>query len=150
MSEAATARHGLPNLFVGQAQKEVTHNEALARIDALLHPVVEDQIAAPPPSLGVESDGLCWLIADMATGLWSGRDGQIARWSGGSWRYLIPVEGMIVWHALGNKRLFYIAGDWVETTAIGDPAGGAVADAEARLAIISILGHLRQISHIPS
>jgi Protein of unknown function (DUF2793) len=145
-----TARHALPNLFVSQAQKEVTHNEALARIDALLHPVVQDNLTAPPTALVEADDGKCWLIAAPAIGIWSGKERQIARWSGGSWRYLLPVDGMAIWHAIDQVRFFYIDGDWVSSSAIANPSGGATVDIEARAAIVAILDHLRQISSIAS
>ena len=48
MPDNNSLRHQLPYLMVAQAQKEITHNEALARIDALLHPVVTDRLATPP------------------------------------------------------------------------------------------------------
>lgn len=150
MPDDVTKRHALPNLYVGQSYKEITHNEALARIDALLHPVVESKMSAPPLGLTDDSDGLCWLINGQATGQWAGRSGQIARWSGGSWRYLEPVSGMTLWLASGNKRLFYIAGAWIETGAIISPAGGTVIDIEARAAVAAILDHLRQISSVPA
>ena len=149
MPDSTTKRHLLPNLYVGQSQKEITHNEALARIDALLHPVVEAQMTAPPAGLTDSSDGLCWLIGSSATGLWEGRSGQVARWSGGSWRYLEPVSGMTIWLVSGGKRLFYIAGAWVEPSAINSPVGGTTIDTEARAAVVAILDHLRQISSIP-
>jgi Protein of unknown function (DUF2793) len=143
MSETETARHALPNLFVGQSQKEVTHNEALARIDALLHPVIEAELAAPPAPLGLGDDGRCWLVANAAIGAWAGKSGQIARWSGGSWRYLSPCEGMMLWDENIGKRRFYISGVWTVSTAITDPAGGSVIDIEARAALVAILQHLR-------
>ena len=148
MPNDVTRRHLLPNLYVGQAQKELTHNEGLARIDALLHPVAEARLAAPPVGLTDASDGLCWLIDSSATGAWLGLTGKLARWSGGSWRYIMPVAGMTLWLASADKRLFYIAGEWVEFNAINDPTGGTVIDAEARVAITAILDHLRQISCI--
>lgn len=148
MPDDVTRRHSLPNLYVGQAQKELTHNEALARIDALLHPVVEAKLAAPPVGLTDTSDGLCWLIDGAATGAWQGLPGQLARWSGGSWRYITPASGMTIWLASEEKRLFYIAGAWVEPNAINNPIGGTVIDVEARVAITAILNHLRQISYI--
>ena len=150
MPENATARHSLPNLYVGQTQKEVTHNEALARIDALLHPAVEAILNTPPSEMSESSDGLCWLIGSSARGIWQGLSGQIARWSGGSWRYVAPVAGMTLWLAAEDKRLFYIAGAWVEPNAIDSPVGGTVIDSEARTAVIAILDHLRQISNLPS
>ena len=149
MPDTATKRHLLPNLYVGQSQKEITHNEALARIDALLHPVVEAKLTTPPTGLTDSSDGQCWLIGSPASGLWAGRSGQIARWSGGSWRYLEPVPGMTLWLVSGNKRLFYIEEMWVEPGGINSPVGGTTIDSEARTAVIAILDHLRQISSIP-
>jgi Protein of unknown function (DUF2793) len=150
MPDYATKRHSLPNLFVGQSQKELIHNEALVRIDALLHPTVEAKMAEPPPGLTEASDGLCWLISSPATGQWQGRSGQVARWSGGSWRYLEPVSGMTLLLVSGNKRLFYTAGEWVEPGSINNPTGGTAIDIEARAAVIAILDHLRQISSIPA
>jgi hypothetical protein len=150
MPEGLTPRHALPELFVGQAQKEITHNEALARIDALLHPEIQAVLTAPPPVLSEADNGKCWLVDDSASGIWAGKAGQIARWSAGSWRYLTPVHGMSAWHVIGNVRLFYIAGSWVEPAAIATPAGGTIVDAEARAAVAAILDHLRQISHISS
>lgn len=150
MPDDVTARHSLPNLYVGQSQKELTHNEALARIDALLHPVVEAKATAAPAGLTDASDGLCWLIGSPAIGQWTGRSGQIARWSGGSWRYIAPVAGMTLWLESDEKRLFYIAGVWLAPDAINSPVGGAVIDSEARAAVTAILDHLRQISSIPS
>lgn len=56
-----TGRHKLPCLAVSQAQKEITHNEALALIDALVHPVVEEQLSVPPAPTDADI-GKCWLI----------------------------------------------------------------------------------------
>ena len=147
MSEEATARHALPNLFVGQAQKEVTHNEALARIDALLHPVVQGWVTTPPAP-NTTDDGKCWLIKGPAIGVWAGKENHIARWSGGSWRYLNPSNGMALWLASDQVRLFYITTAWIKADAIAAPSGGSVIDVEARIAVGLILGHLRQISNI--
>ena len=149
MPDTATPRHGLPHLFVGQAQKEVTHNEALGRIDGLLHPVIEDERAAPPSALSAADDGRCWLIMTAATGLWTGKSGQIARWSGGSWRYFLPCEGMCIFDEASGIRRFYIGGAWTSPDAIANPVGGTIVDAEARAALVSVLALLREIRLIP-
>jgi len=54
-----TPRFGLPFLFSGQAQKEVSVNEAHALADMLLHPCIAGELAAPPAS---PSAGDCWLV----------------------------------------------------------------------------------------
>ena len=41
MALLETARFNIPLLAAGQAHKELFHNEALARIDFLLHPIVQ-------------------------------------------------------------------------------------------------------------
>ena len=87
-----TDRFGLPLLAAGQAQKEMTHNEALTMLDLAIALTVErDDLSAPPSSPGA---GLCWIIADGASGEWSGREGQIAGWTDAGWRFLLPRAGM--------------------------------------------------------
>ena len=71
----ATTRHGLPLLQAGQAQKEVTHNEALVLLDLLAHPAVEGVLATPPAA---PTPGQGWIIGAGATGAWSGQDGALA------------------------------------------------------------------------
>lgn len=137
---SATSRHGLPLLFSGQAHKEPTLNEALMRVDALLHPVVEAELATPP---GQPEDGESWLVASAATGAWQGRDGQIATYAGSSWHYLEPSEGMRVFDK--NVAVFrkFDAG-WQQPAAISDPSGGTSVDIEARVAIGEICQLLRE------
>ena len=48
MSDASD-RFALPLLHAGQAQKEITHNEALQLIDMLLHPYAESASLTAPP-----------------------------------------------------------------------------------------------------
>jgi hypothetical protein len=148
MSADKTARHELPLLAVGQAQKEVTHNEALIRLDALLYPVVEASLSAPPANMTASNDGQCWLINPAATGAWQAKDHHLARWSGGSWRFIKPIEGMATWNINLGRKLVYTQNQWVAAVAIADPSGGSVVDAEARTALSAILAHLRAVSSL--
>lgn len=147
MSLSQSARHGLPFLMTGQAQKELTHNEALVRIDALLHPVIEAEQTAPDMELSLADAGKCWLVAatapNAAPNEWTGHAGEIAYWTGGSWRFTAPMVGMYLWNRQNNSRLHYIAGQWTAAPVIAEVAGGATVDVEARAALNMLLQQLR-------
>lgn len=142
MSSIYSPRHNLPFLAVAQAQKEITHNEALARIDALLNPVAEG-IAAEPPPLTEADAGKCWLVDADPTAEWSGRSGDVACWTGFGWQFQVPVPGMQIW--LRSDKAYRIRNEdsWLTAAVIADPAGGASIDAEARLALGALLDCLR-------
>ena len=78
----------LPYLASAQAQKHVTHNEALSLIDGLLHLSVISRSLATPP--GVIIDGDRYLIAASPTAEWAGQAGQVALRMEGAWRFLTP------------------------------------------------------------
>ncbi len=145
MSDSVSARHRLPYLFAGQAQKEIAHNEALALIDVLLHPAVEGEQASPPANLASGDSGKCWLIAAGGTSEWLGHDGDIACWTGGSWRFSTPLPGMGIWdHGTGNVWA-YLDGQWSPPSPIPDASGGNVVDIEARAIINQLLQRMRDI-----
>lgn len=153
-----TSRFALPFILPGQAQKELFHNEALARLDIALHPAVEGAPLAVPPL--APSPGQAWIIAAGASGDWSGKDGAIASWTEGGWRFLLPTSGMSVWNKDMGLLLHFDAGTWsgdVAATkiviegqqvlgprqpAVPSPSGGTTIDAEARAAIAAIAAAL--------
>jgi hypothetical protein len=144
MIEIQSPRHHLPFLAVGQAQKEITHNEALLLTDALLFASVESEVSVPPILAAETNAGKCWLIGAGATGIWLSKAGQIAVWTGGSWRYLLAIDGMGIWNNANSTRMFRREGAWLAATAISDPTGGSIIDIEARAAVAAILQLLRQ------
>lgn len=85
---------GAPLLEQSQAQKEVTLNEALMRVDALLGQGAIDKDLATPP--GSPASGDVYIVAASPTGAWSGKAGQIAYYDQG-WRFIVPKEGMMRW-----------------------------------------------------
>lgn len=138
-----TPRLGLPQLVTAQAQKELTHNEALALIDALLHAAIEGVITAPPP-LTASDAGKCWLVGEAPTGAFSGKAHWLAYWSGGSWRFVEPRDGMQVWH-IGDKELHrFASGQWHGPDTVATPSGGTNVDAECRAAVTAILERLEE------
>ncbi|MDX3900217.1 MAG: DUF2793 domain-containing protein [Sphingobium sp.] len=160
MSDDQTARWALPLLHAGQAQKEMFHNEALALIDMLLHGVVESADLNAPPAAPALGQG--WIVGAGATGAWAGRAGAIAGWTAGGWRFVTPREGLSMIVADRGHAMIHEGGAWLDgplradglhvgnnrvvgaqAPAIADPAGGSVADAEARAALAAILEALR-------
>jgi hypothetical protein len=144
MSALETGRYRLPLLAVSQAQKEITHNEALVIIDALLHMAVEAALTVAPTA--TDNDiGKCWIINGAPTGAWANKAGQIACWIGGSWRFVIPHEGMGVWNKSTRRHSRFISGQWTTAPSVPNPTGGTAVDSEARAAIVAILQYFRLI-----
>ncbi len=142
---SATPRFALPQLFVAQAQKELTINEALARIDGLLHPAVEGEANAPPAS---PADGASWIVGTAPSGDWSGHAGQIALRQAGNWLFAAPSVGMVVFDkAAGCSARF--EGGWQRAAAIAAPTGGTTADTQARTAIIALIAALVAAGILP-
>jgi hypothetical protein len=103
---------GLPLLEASQAQKHVTHNEALLRLDAVLHlAVISRALAAPPAS---PADGDRYLVAASATGDWLGHSGHIAFREAGAWRFAIPKAGWRLWVAAESLFLLFDGTLWID------------------------------------
>ncbi|WP_417772612.1 DUF2793 domain-containing protein [Stappia sp.] len=95
----ATPLLALPLIQAAQAQKHVTHNEALMALDALLFLTLErSDLAAAPEEAG---EAARYLVAAPATGAWAGHEGEIALRRDGAWLFLAPAEG---WCALDRAR----------------------------------------------
>jgi hypothetical protein len=101
MSE--TPKLGLTYLEAAQAQKHVTVNEALRRLDALVQIAVLDRdLAAPPPA---PTNDACYLVPTGATGAFAGQDGAIAAFQDGAWTFFEPRTGWLVWVSDENRLL---------------------------------------------
>lgn len=119
----STPRLSLPVIEAAQAQKHVTHNEALTLLDALTQLAVESRALTAPP--GSPADGACYIPAASATGAWSGWDGQIAQYSGGGWIRIVPVSGLKAWVKAERLTLTYEDSAWRDGIAL-TPSGGRV------------------------
>jgi hypothetical protein len=157
--DEATPRFDLPFILPGQAQKEIFHNEALTRIDALLHGAVEGLRANPPESHAAAS---CWIVESPASGAWAGQETKLAFWTGGGWRFIAPREATQVWNLADRLPWRWTSGAWAPAEArtarlvVGDlqvvgarqpgvpsPSGGTTIDAEARAALDLIIVALK-------
>lgn len=143
LTTARTPRHDLPFLFPGQAQKEAFVNEALARLDALVQPVVLGEAAEPPAA---PANGDSYLVAAGGTGDWAGRDGAIATWVDTHWLCAAPFDGARVHDAAsGSIAVFSDTDGWRRAAAPSVPSGGATQDIEAREAIAAIVARLHSL-----
>ncbi len=113
----------MPNIEAAQAQKHVTHNEALRLLDALVQLSVNDRdLTTAPLSPG---DGACYIVAASATGTWAGKDQQIAAWQDNAWSYYVPQEGWLAWVADEDKLLAWDGTVWSEVSSGGGGGGGS-------------------------
>lgn len=86
---------GLPYIMPAQAQKHVTHNEALRRLDALVQLAVRGAGAgAPPPD---PEPGERHLVADPASGAWAGHADELTAYEDGAWAFYAPRPGWLAW-----------------------------------------------------
>ncbi|AUH63141.1 DUF2793 domain-containing protein [Paracoccus zhejiangensis] len=111
MAENDTARLGLPLLMPAQAQKHVTVNEALMRLDGLVGLVLQSTSVTTPPD--VVTDGLCWAVPDGAGGDWQGQGGQIAIGANGGWVFRQPALGLRAFVADRGLQAIHDGRDWV-------------------------------------
>lgn len=140
LTTARTPAHELPYLFPGQSQKEAFVNEAFARLDALVQPIVIGERADPPAA---PLPGDCYLLADAASGAWAGKARALAVWAENQWLFLPPREGARVHDLASGSMVSFSAGEgWRRIAAPAPPTGGATQDDEARAAIAAVVAAL--------
>ena len=146
---------------MGQAQKELFHNESLQMLDLVVAAAVEEPPRAAPPA--TPAVGSCYIIAASPSGAWVGHAGCVAGMTIAGWRFVSPIEGLAAFVRSSGLTAVYRSGAWevgtlrgdrVEidglqvvgprTTDIAAPAGGSVIDSEVRTAVSAILSALRQ------
>ena len=158
---SATPRLSLPFLSAGQAQKEVTHNEALQTLDCVVVGAVEEPSTTTPPTAPVL--GACYIVDQSPTDSWTGMSHCVAGWTTGGWRFVQPIEGMAFYIRSTSTWAVYRSGAWEvgmlrgdaliiggqqlvgpRLPAIASAAGGTTIDAEARAVLDQVLNALRQ------
>ena len=93
----STPNLDLPYIAAAQAQKHVTHNEAIRALDALVQLAVHDRDLAAPPA--TPSDGDRYIVAASASGAWVGHEGHVAAFQDGAWQFFVPNPGWLAWVA---------------------------------------------------
>jgi hypothetical protein len=107
----------LPYVQGAQAQKHVTVNDALRRIDSVVQLTVEDRNRSAPPSGPQEGDR--HIVAASPTGGWVGHPFEVAAYQDGAWVFFTPKEGWIAYNLSENALLYFDGASWEIFTAVG-------------------------------
>ncbi len=156
----STDRYSLTLLSAAQAHKEISHNEALLRIDGLLHASIVAAGTTSPPTTPPAGDA--WIVGAAGTGAWAQHSNEIALFQSGGWTFLTPKAGCVVWNQADAAHMVYDGNRWrsdawptrkieiagktvvsMRQAAINAPTGGSVVDTEARGVLGQLLGALR-------
>lgn len=106
-----TPRMLFPEIAASQAQKEVTHNEALKMLDVFVFMAVEDKDLTTPP--GGESEGESWIVATGGAGAWAGHDLDIAQYYNAGWTFYDALEGYQAWVKDEDAEYVFDGAAWV-------------------------------------
>lgn len=146
----------MPFILPSQAQKHVTHNEALQTLDVVAQLVYEQPLDFPPED---PDEGTGYVVEDGASGEWTGRDGKLAFWRDGAWAFIAPRNGWRAHDRSSGRQKVFIDGQWrdmalppdaaVETLGVNasaDPSNRFAMAAEASLFNHAGNGHRLKIN----
>jgi hypothetical protein len=123
MSMSNTANLALPLLEPSQAQKHVTVNEALVRLDALASLVLASRVLPAPPIVAAE--GAVYAVPSAPAGDWSGQAGRIAIRANGGWTFAAPRRGQQAWIADESALAIHDGDGWRVGAVALAPSGAA-------------------------
>ena len=104
----------LPFILPSQAQKHVTHNEALLALDATVQlSVIDRDLAAPPAAV----DGERYIVAASPSGAWTGHANHVAAFQDGVWNFYPPAPGWLAYVADENAILLWNGSAWTNSLA---------------------------------
>ncbi|WP_342269473.1 DUF2793 domain-containing protein [Rickettsia endosymbiont of Orchestes rusci] len=105
-----TNRLKLPLIHNGQAQKEITHNEALNMLDILVNSVIQEvNITSPPES---PRPGQLYIVGLEPTGEFKNQSNKIAQRLDNSWRFVIPHKWLEVTHNKDGTKYRFTGKNW--------------------------------------
>lgn len=108
-----TPKMALAYIASSQAQKEITHNEALNDIDFLAKTCALNATTNAPPVSPTTGD--TYIIGAAPTGAWTGFGGRVAGYYAG-WSIKEPVAGWTAWTQNDNRLLYYTGAAWALLT----------------------------------
>lgn len=137
MSDDVTAFLSLPLLQPSQAQKYVTHNEALTLLDMLVQLVVQSRDKGAPSEEAMPGDRC--IVGPDAVGAFAGKEGQIAVMTDAGWRFVVPLNGWRAYVIAEARDVVRHNGSWQAATELSPIVGllgvGATPDMQNPLAV---------------
>ena len=128
----------LPLILPAQAQKHVTHNEALRLLDIIVQLAVKSRIIATPPA-AVAGDR--YIVPIAATGVWAGQTGKIALYEDSVWQFITPLAGWQAWVLNEGALAGFNGTSWATLVdaplTVGQLGVSATPDATNRLSVSS-------------
>jgi len=130
----------LPYIQGGQAQKHITHNEAIRTLDTVVQLSVVSQATAPDAGA---VDGDRYIVAPGATDDFIGQEGNIAMLETGVWAFFAAKTGWVAYDESTGGQVVFNGNDWTPTvgganvTATDRMGINATADITNRLAVSS-------------
>lgn len=138
MSEVS-AILSLPYLQPSQAQKHVTHNEALRQLDMIVQLSVVETGATQPPL--VPAIGEVYALGSGAANDWAGQDQTLATFDGTAWTFVAPQTGWRAWDQSDDSLKIWTGTSWdaqdADTQNLTGVGVGTTSDATNRLAVAS-------------
>lgn len=133
-----TPNLSLPFIESGQAQKHITHNEALRILDAVTQLAVAAVSASPP---GEPVNGERRIVGASPSDGFVGHAGDVAVYQDGGWIFLAPQPGWRAWNIGEEQLLVWDGSAWSEISGAGGGSGegdvegpdGGVADGDVVL-----------------
>lgn len=134
-----TSNLKMPYIAPSQAQKHVTHNEALRALDALVQLCVVSRNGNVPPAKPLE--GQRYIVGSPAADLWKARENHIAAWQDRAWAFFPAQEGWHAWVEEEKGFVVFSQGRWTAAQANTNPVSRlgieAAADDTNRLSVKS-------------
>jgi hypothetical protein len=129
----------LPLILPAQAQKHVTHNEALLKLDLMVQLAVINRTLTVPPPLPTIGDR--HIVAAGATGPWVGQAGRIALFTQAGWQFTQALPGWQAYVMAESQMAFFNGLGWNALSdgpfTVGRLGVSAIPDATNRLAVSS-------------
>ncbi len=120
-----TPNLNLPYIMPAQAQKHVTHNEAIRMLDVLIQLSAISASLPSPPSTPL--NGERYIVPPNPESDWAGQSANIATFQDNSWAFLTPQTGWQCWVEETQQIMIFDGDNWI-TQASSDNSDNAEYD----------------------